>query len=121
MYLMDDIQQRRPPAARRDPRAGYDVAIVGGGPAGLSAALVLGRARRRVLVIDNGKPANAVSQGVGGLLGQTRVKPEELRAAGHEQLAAHPTVEVVHDEVAAAEQGAGAFELTLARRGSVVA
>ena len=55
--------------------APYDAVIVGGGPAGLSAALVLGRARKRVLVLDDDRPANAVSQGVGGLLGQDRVKP----------------------------------------------
>ena len=54
------------------PSREYDAVIVGGGPAGLSAALVLGRARRRVLVIDDGRPANAVSQGVGGLLGHER-------------------------------------------------
>ena len=53
--------------------AAYDALIVGGGPAGLSAALVLGRANKRVLVVDEGRPANAVSQGVGGLLGHDRV------------------------------------------------
>jgi len=71
-----------------------DAVIVGGGPAGLSAALVLGRARKRVLVLDTGRPANAASQGVGGLLGQSGVSPAELRGAGREQLAEHPTVEV---------------------------
>jgi thioredoxin reductase len=98
---------------------GYDAVIVGGGPAGLSAALVLGRARKRVLVVDSGRPANAVSQGVGGLLGQTRMKPAELRAAGREQLAAHPTVEVRHDEVESITPAGGAFAVTL-RRGSHV-
>jgi len=68
--------------------------IVGGGPAGLSAALVLGRARKRVLVLDTGRPANAASQGIGGLLGQGGVRPADLRRAGREQLAEHPTVEV---------------------------
>jgi thioredoxin reductase len=71
-----------------------DAVIVGGGPAGLSAALVLGRARKRVLVLDTGRPANAASQGVGGLLGQRGASPAELRGAGREQLAEHPTVEV---------------------------
>ena len=59
--------------------APYDAVIVGGGPAGLSAALVLGRARKRVLVVDSDRPANAVSQGVGGLLGHDRVKPAVLQ------------------------------------------
>ena len=81
--------------------------IVGGGPAGLSAALVLGRARRRVLVLDTGRPANAASRGaVGGLLAQS-IAPTELRRAGREQLAEFANVEVregaVLDAVAAPE------------------
>src|SRR3954464_3840731 len=60
----------------------YDAVIVGGGPAGLSAALVLGRARKRVLVVDEARPANAVSQGVGGLLGHDRGKPAGRRDSG---------------------------------------
>jgi thioredoxin reductase len=71
-----------------------DAVIVGGGPAGLSAALVLGRARRRVLVLDTGRPANAASNGIGGLLAQTGVVPADLRRAGREQLAGFPNVEV---------------------------
>src|SRR3954465_1371354 len=71
-----------------------DAVIVGGGPAGLSAALVLGRARRRVLVLDTGRPANSVSNGIGGLLAQGGVAPADLRRAGREQLADHPNVEV---------------------------
>jgi thioredoxin reductase len=71
-----------------------DAVIVGGGPAGLSAALVLGRARRRVLVLDTGRPANAPSHAVGGLLAQVGVAPTELRRAGREQLADLANVEV---------------------------
>jgi thioredoxin reductase len=71
----------------------YDAVIVGGGPAGLSAALVLGRARKRVLVVDNDRPANAVSEGVGGLLGHDRVKPADLRESGRRQLEEHANVE----------------------------
>ena len=73
----------------------YDAVIVGGGPAGLSAALVLGRARKRVLVVDEARPANAVSQGVGGLLGHDRVKPADLRDSGRRQLEEHD-VELRH-------------------------
>jgi thioredoxin reductase len=72
----------------------YDAVIVGGGPAGLSAALVLGRARKRVLVVDDDRPANAVSQGVGGLLGHDRVKPADLRESGRRQLEEYPNVEL---------------------------
>jgi thioredoxin reductase len=98
-------------------RSKYDAVIVGGGPAGLSAALVLGRARRRVLVIDSGRPANAVSHGVGGLLGQARVDPAQLRAAGREQLVRHPTVEVRDDVVAAIDRDGTGFAVSLERGG----
>src|SRR4051794_36150764 len=83
--------------------APYDAVIVGGGPAGLSAALVLGRARKRVLVIDDDRPANAVSRGVGGLLGHDRVKPAELRESGRRQLREHPDIELRHGAVERAE------------------
>jgi len=76
-----------------NPDTPYDAVIVGGGPAGLSAALVLGRARKRVLVVDDDRPANAASQGVGGLLGHDRPMPSELRERGWRQLAEHPDVE----------------------------
>ncbi len=77
----------------------YDAVVVGGGPAGLSAALVLGRARNRVLVVDNDRPANAVSQGVGGLLGHDRVKPADLRESGQRQLRQHTDVELRYGAV----------------------
>jgi thioredoxin reductase len=90
----------------------YDAVIVGGGPAGLSAALVLGRANRRVLVIDEGRPANAVSQGVGGLLGHDRVRPAELRRDGRGQLAEHANVQVRHGAVDDVEPAADGFVVT---------
>jgi thioredoxin reductase len=77
------------------PRIGrLDAVVVGGGPAGLSAALVLGRARRRVLVLDTGRPANVKASSIGGLLGQSGVAPVELRRAGREQLVDLPSVEL---------------------------
>jgi len=63
----------------------WDVIVVGAGPAGLSAALLLGRARRRVLVIDSGEPRNKVARSVNGFLGADGVSPHELRARGREQ------------------------------------
>ncbi len=78
----------------RSPVERLDAVIVGGGPAGLSAALVLGRARRRVLVLDTGRPANVKSSSIGGLLGQSGVAPVELRHAGREQLVDLPSVEL---------------------------
>jgi thioredoxin reductase len=82
-----------------------DAVVVGGGPAGLSAALVLGRARRRVLVVDTGRPANVKSSAIGGLLGLSGVAPVELRRAGREQLVDLPTVEVREAAVVDAEVG----------------
>jgi len=60
----------------------YDVVVLGGGPAGLSGALALSRARRRVLVVDGGKPRNAPAAGVHNYLGRDGVPPGELLAAG---------------------------------------
>jgi thioredoxin reductase len=93
--------------------AKYDAVIVGGGPAGLSAALVLGRARKRVLVVDNDRPANAVSQGVGGLLGHDRPKPGELRAAGRAQLHEHDSVAVRAGDVTRAQHIGNGFVIEL--------
>jgi thioredoxin reductase len=71
-----------------------EVIVLGGGAAGLSAALVLGRARRRVLVVDDGAPSNAPAHAIGGLLGQRDTSPLELLEQGREQLAELPTVEL---------------------------
>jgi thioredoxin reductase len=89
--------------------AAYDAVIVGGGPAGLSAALVLGRANKRVLVVDDDRPANAVSHGVGGLLGHDRVKPADLRASGRQQLAEHANVDFRHGAVEDVERRRDGF------------
>jgi len=99
--------------------APYDAVIVGGGPAGLSAALVLGRANKRVLVVDDDRPANAISQGVGGLLGHGRAKPEDLRRSGRRQLEEHANVELRHGAVEDVEPSADGFVLTPADTGPV--
>jgi len=83
----------------------YDAIVVGGGPAGMSAALLLGRARMSTLLVDAGRPANAVSRGVGGVLGMEDPSPAELRAAGRRQLAAYPSVEIHEGEVVGAGPG----------------
>src|SRR3954464_6685361 len=63
----------------------YDVAIIGGGPAGLSAAIVLGRCRRNVIVFDHGRPRNHAAPAIHGYLGLKDVAPHELRRIGREQ------------------------------------
>ncbi len=67
----------------------YDVVVVGGGAAGLSAALVLTRARRRVAVVDAGEPRNAPAAHVQGFLGSDGLPPSELLAAGHLEVAGY--------------------------------
>ena len=72
----------------------WDCIVVGAGPAGLNAALVLGRARRRVLVLDNGAPRNYATHEMHGVLGHDGLDPAELRARGRAELARYG-VEVV--------------------------
>jgi thioredoxin reductase len=64
----------------------FDVVIVGGGAAGLSAALVLGRARRQVLVVDAGDPRNATAEHMHGYLSRDGLPPSELLALGREEV-----------------------------------
>jgi thioredoxin reductase len=64
----------------------YDVVVIGGGAAGLSAALVLARARRRVLVIDAGEPRNAPAAHMHGYLSRDDLAPRELLAIGREEV-----------------------------------
>lgn len=71
---------------------GIDVVVVGGGPAGLSAALCLGRARRSVLVIDSGEPRHAVAEGVHNFLTREGIPPSDLRVVAWEQMRAYPSV-----------------------------
>jgi len=91
----------------------YDVLIVGGGPAGLNAALVLGRARRRVLLCDSGNPRNATSRGVNGFLSRDGIDPHELRRLGREQLLPYDGVELHDGEVAEAQCTREGFEAVL--------
>jgi thioredoxin reductase len=92
----------------------WDCVVIGGGAAGLSAALVLGRARRRTLVVDAGEQSNRVAHGIGGLLGQDGRPPGDFYAAGRAELAAYPSVELRSGEVIGAERDDGGIVLELA-------
>jgi thioredoxin reductase len=89
-----------------------DCAIIGGGPAGLNAALVLGRARRRVLVFDDNHPRNAVTQESHGFVTRDGVKPHEFRAIAHQELRKYPSVDMQHVRVTAIRHADNAFEIT---------
>lgn len=73
-----------------------DVLVVGGGPAGLSCALLLGRCRRKVVVFDDGRPRNARARGVHGFLTREGMPPHALRWVAREQLAPYDVA--LHDE-----------------------
>jgi thioredoxin reductase len=91
----------------------YDVIIVGAGPAGLSAALMLGRSRRRVLVCDTGRPRNAASRAMHGFLTRDGMPPSEFLRVAREQLQQYDTVEMRDVEVTHAECRDGRFHVTL--------
>lgn len=92
----------------------YDVAIVGGGPAGLSAALALGRARKRVLLCDAGPRRNAAAQHIHNFVTRDGTPPEVFRTIGREQLAQYPNVETraVHVQSITGERGAFRLQLS---------
>src|SRR4051812_19559018 len=92
----------------------WDCVIVGAGPAGLNAALVLGRARRRVLVLDDAQPRNYATHEMHGVLGHDGLDPAELRARGRAELAGYG-VEVVSAEVQEVDVLDGAVRLTSPR------
>lgn len=92
-----------------------DAAIIGGGPAGLSAALVLGRARKNVLVIDEERPRNRVTLESHGFLTRDGISPGEFRRVAKEQIAAYPSVRFVADKAVGIAGGDGNFQITTAR------
>src|SRR3954464_14318301 len=92
----------------------WDCIIVGAGPAGLNAALVLGRARRRVVVLDDAQPRNYATHEMHGVLGHDGLDPAELRARGRAELAGYG-VEVVSAEVQEVDVLDGVVRLTSAR------
>jgi thioredoxin reductase len=91
----------------------YDVVVVGGGAAGLSGALMLGRARRSVAVVDAGSPRNAPAAGVHGFLSRDGMKPAELLEAGREEVRRYGG-ELLDGEVTDAVREGDGFAVSLA-------
>jgi thioredoxin reductase len=91
-----------------------DVVIVGGGPAGLSAALILGRSCRSVLVCDTGRPRNYASHAMHGYLSRDGMPPSAFLEAGRQELARYESVELRKVAVTGADcRSDGRFDVTL--------
>jgi thioredoxin reductase len=94
----------------------FDVIIVGGGTAGLSAALVLGRCGRRVLVCDAGRPRNHMTTAIHAFLTRDGTTPTEFYGLARQELARYSSVQLRRGEVVNARRHRDGFEVTLADR-----
>ena len=92
----------------------YDCIIVGAGPAGLGAALMLGRCRRRVLVCEAGGPRNARSKGLHNYLTRDGIAPLEFLRLARKELEEYPTIEFLPAEVKDARRTSDGFTVVLA-------
>lgn len=99
----------------------YDVVVIGGGPAGLNAALYLGRSRRRTLVLDGGRPRNARAAHAHGVFTRDGTPPLDLLAEARQQIAAYPDAEFRPIEALAAERQGNGFVVRLSSGESVEA
>jgi thioredoxin reductase len=97
----------------------YDVAIVGGGPAGLNAALVLGRARKNVVVIDEGRPRNAVTREAHGFLTRDGISPSDFRRIAKEEISAYTSVSFVEDTAESITGSNGHFQISTAQGNAI--
>jgi thioredoxin reductase len=98
-----------------------DVAIVGGGPAGLSAALILGRCRRQVVVIDAGEQRNRKADAIHGYLTRDGASPTDILRAAETELLRYPTVRLRSGIVSEITGARGAFSLRTTDGGAIAA
>jgi thioredoxin reductase len=99
----------------------YDVVVIGGGPAGLQAALTLGRLHRSVLLLDSGEYRNAAAKEMHNFVTHDGRSPEEFRATARRDLQAYDTVEVRDMRATEVADGDGLWRVTLDDAGSVEA
>jgi thioredoxin reductase len=100
----------------------YDAVIVGGGPAGMAAALTLGRVHRPVLLIDAGEGRNAAAENVHNFLTRDGTPPADLRELGRAELAAYPAIRTATGTATdAGELADGGFQVLLADGATVTA
>ena len=113
---MSEGRDRREQSENQGHAAGapFDVAIVGGGPAGLSAGVWLSRYLHRVLLVDSGDPRNWETRGINGFLGHPAIRPAELRGLGRDEARKHGVelVDALCDKVSKLSDEC--FELVLA-------
>ena len=96
------------------PQHHTDIAVIGGGPAGLQAALTAGRVRRQVTLFDDGTYRNATVRHMHNVLTHDGTPPAEFRAAARRELTAYDTVAVREERVERVERDGTGFRLTLA-------
>ncbi|MBE9914826.1 NAD(P)/FAD-dependent oxidoreductase [Paenibacillus donghaensis] len=89
----------------------YDCAIVGGGPAGLNAALILGRTRRSVALFDDNRPRNGVTHASHGFITRDGVKPAEFRRIAYEEVLGYPSVRHWQEEATDIRKRDEGFEI----------
>jgi thioredoxin reductase len=107
---MTKVSEKSAPERAGD---GFDAVVVGAGTAGLSAALVLGRSRRRVLVLDGGRPRNAPAEAAHGFFTQDGTSPGKLLEIGRRQLESYPSVEYRPESAREVSGSDGAFRVVL--------
>ena len=91
----------------------YEVVIAGGGPAGMQAALMLGRALRRVLVVDDGSPRNSGAEAIHGFITRDGAAPEEVYRIARKELEAYSSVETLGGQVTEATRLENGFAIDL--------
>lgn len=99
----------------------YDCAIVGGGPAGLNAALILGRARRSVALFDDHRARNSVTHASHGFITRDGIQPAEFRRIAYEEVMKYPSVTHWEDEVTDVRKMENGFEIRTKSGGAVQA